>query len=70
MGYLLTKLVKCVTENFASEEMASEIEDFFRETDVPGAKRSVQQSLEEVRLNAAWLKRDSETIEKFLREET
>ncbi|KAL4707702.1 hypothetical protein ACJJTC_014883 [Scirpophaga incertulas] len=58
-GFLLARLVKSTTENFASEASALEIEEFFRTHQSPGTERSVQQALETtVRLNAAWLRRD------------
>lgn len=57
-GFLLSRLVKSTTENFASESSAQEIEQFFLTHSSPGTERSVQQALETVRLNAAWLRRD------------
>ena len=57
-GRLLAQLVKSLTDDFCSEERAVEVEQFFREHPHPGAERSIQQSLETIRLNAAWLQRD------------
>lgn len=65
-GFLLSRLVKYTTENFASEERAQEIEQFFKEHKSPGTERTVSQSLESIRRNAAWLKRDTEAIRQFL----
>lgn len=65
-GYLLTRLVKYLTENFASEKMADEVTQFFKENKSPGTERTVQQAVETIQLNAAWLKRDSEAISKYL----
>ncbi|VEN47672.1 unnamed protein product [Callosobruchus maculatus] len=65
-GYLLNRLVKYLTESFASEEMAKEVEKFFAEHKAPGCERVVQQSIETILLNAAWLKRDSADIKKYL----
>ncbi|XP_076055525.1 puromycin-sensitive aminopeptidase isoform X1 [Oratosquilla oratoria] len=65
-GYLIARLVKYITENFASEEMATEVESFFSEKQIPGTDRTSQQSLETIRLNTAWLKRDKEAIKKYL----
>lgn len=64
-GHLLTHLVKYCTENFASEKMAVEIEQFFLENKFPGAERTIQQSLENIRLKTAWLNRDSEAMKTF-----
>ncbi|XP_069697519.1 puromycin-sensitive aminopeptidase isoform X2 [Periplaneta americana] len=65
-GFLLARLVKYTTENFASEEHATEVEAFFRDHYSPGTERTVQQSCETIRLNAAWLQRDRENIHKYL----
>lgn len=64
-GFLLNRLVK-ITENFASEERAKEIESFFKEKNSSGIERAIQQSVESVRLNSAWLERDSEAIKAYL----
>ncbi|KAF9803116.1 hypothetical protein SFRURICE_012361 [Spodoptera frugiperda] len=65
-GFLLARLVKSTTENFASETSAQEIEQFFRTHQSPGTERSVQQALETVRLNAAWLRRDLASTTAYL----
>nr|CAI5862745.1 unnamed protein product [Callosobruchus analis] len=65
-GHLLHRLVKYLTESFASEEIANEVEKFFAEHKAPGCERVVQQSIETIHLNAAWLKRDSADIKKYL----
>ncbi|KAK6630961.1 hypothetical protein RUM44_003133 [Polyplax serrata] len=65
-GFLLARLVKFTTENFASEEKALEVEQFFGKHKFPGTERTVQQSLETIRLNEAWLKRDENSIRAFL----
>lgn len=66
-GFLLTRLVKHLTENFASEEKALEIENFFKTHDFPGTERTVQQSLETIKLNTAWLQRDLAKITEYLK---
>ncbi|KAJ8317302.1 hypothetical protein KUTeg_005206 [Tegillarca granosa] len=65
-GFLLSRLVKS-TENFASEEKAKEVEEFFKTHPAPAAERTVQQSCENIRLNAAWLSRESERVGQFLK---
>ncbi|KAJ8683682.1 hypothetical protein QAD02_019474 [Eretmocerus hayati] len=67
-GYLLTRLIKCTTENFVTESYANEVAEFFKSHPTPGAERNIQQSIETIRLNAAWLKRDQGAIEEFLRD--
>ncbi|XP_043289378.1 puromycin-sensitive aminopeptidase isoform X2 [Venturia canescens] len=65
-GCLFTSLVKYTTENFVTEEKAANVEAFFETHPTPGTERAVQQSVETIRLNAAWLNRDKEAIEKYL----
>lgn len=65
-GFLLARLIKHLTENFASEEKAKEVEAFFKENEFPGAERTVQQSIETIRLNAAWLGRDLAATTEYL----
>lgn len=64
-GFLGNLLVKSVTENFQTEEMAHEIEEFFRKNPVQAWERSIQQSIETVRLNAAMMARDTEKLTKY-----
>lgn len=64
-GMLMNNLIKYTTEYFVSLDKASEIENFFKENKNP-ADRVVKQSIETIRLNAAWLDRDGEKIQKFL----
>lgn len=66
-GFLLTRLVKHITENFASEEKALEVESFFKTHEFPGAERTIQQSIETIRLSAAWLNRDIADITEYLK---
>ena len=40
---------------FTTLERAQEVEKFFHDHPVPSAQRTVQQSLERIRLNARWL---------------
>lgn len=65
-GFLLARLVKYLTENFASDERALEVEKFFQDNEFPGTERTVSQSVETIRLNAAWLKRDLPNITEYL----
>ncbi|XP_046837634.1 puromycin-sensitive aminopeptidase isoform X1 [Vespa velutina] len=65
-GFLLSRLVKLTTENFVSEEYAKDVENFFENHPMPGTERTVQQSIESIRLHAAWLARDKDSIKEFL----
>ncbi|XP_034944824.1 puromycin-sensitive aminopeptidase [Chelonus insularis] len=66
-GFLLSRLIKHTTENFVTESNAIEIEEFFEKHSTPGAERTVQQSLESIRLNVAWLSRDQAAIEDYFK---
>ncbi|XP_050478927.1 puromycin-sensitive aminopeptidase isoform X1 [Bombus huntii] len=65
-GFLISRLVKFTTENFVTEERAKDVEEFFKNHPTPGTERTVQQSAESIRLNAAWLARDKDSIKEYL----
>ncbi|XP_072032705.1 puromycin-sensitive aminopeptidase-like [Amphiura filiformis] len=66
-GFLLSRLVQTTTEGFVSEEKALEVEAFFKEHKAPAAERTIKQSLENIRLNKAWLARDAASIHQWLK---
>jgi len=57
-------LCRNTTENFVTLDKALEIENFFNANSNP-ADRVVKQSIESINLNATWLERDGEKIQKF-----
>uniref|UniRef100_A0A8C4QVC2 Aminopeptidase n=1 Tax=Eptatretus burgeri TaxID=7764 RepID=A0A8C4QVC2_EPTBU len=65
-GFLLTRLIKRTTEVFTCERRAQEIMAFFEVHPAPAAHRAIEQSCENVRLNAAWLSRDADAVQEFL----
>ncbi|EGI68003.1 PREDICTED: puromycin-sensitive aminopeptidase [Acromyrmex echinatior] len=65
-GFLLARLIKFTTENFVTEEQAKDVESFFEGHPTPGTERTVQQCVESIRLNAAWLNREKDSIRKYL----
>jgi len=65
-GFLLTRLVKSSTEIFSTSEDAEDVEKFFKEHPAPAAQRSLQQGLESIRINTAWLERDRDSVKTFL----
>ncbi|BFZ15413.1 hypothetical protein BsWGS_18452 [Bradybaena similaris] len=65
-GFLLSRLVQSTSNHFVTEEKALEVEAFFKEHPVPAAERTVQQNIENIRLNAKWLKRELEPVTRFL----
>ena len=65
-GFMIMRLV-ATTGAFTSLDKADEVETFFRTHPVPSAQRTVQQSLESIRLNAKWLERNrGELTERFV----
>ncbi|XP_065349248.1 puromycin-sensitive aminopeptidase isoform X1 [Cloeon dipterum] len=67
--WLITMLVRKVTEKFASVEAADEADKFFADKPISGVKRNIRMGLETARLNAAWLSRDRAMIAEWLSEE-
>lgn len=58
--------MKYLTENFVTEERAIEVTEFFAKHEFPGTERTVSQAVETIRLNAAWLQRDSKAVKEYL----
>ncbi|XP_041121666.1 puromycin-sensitive aminopeptidase [Polyodon spathula] len=65
-GFLISRLIKLSVDGFAVEKMAAEVKSFFESHPAPAAERTVQQCCENILLNAAWLKRDSELVHEYL----
>ncbi|XP_061395551.1 puromycin-sensitive aminopeptidase isoform X1 [Musca vetustissima] len=68
-GFLLARLIKYLIENFASEQRALEVEEFFKTKQFPGTERTVSQAVETIRLNAAWLERDRDSLTAYLKKQ-
>ncbi|KKQ21345.1 MAG: Puromycin-sensitive aminopeptidase [Candidatus Nomurabacteria bacterium GW2011_GWA1_37_20] len=65
-GHTLARLVKAISGS-AEEKHLKSFKKFFFTHDTPGAKRAIQQVLERLEGNVAWLKRDGKIIENFLK---
>ena len=65
-GLIFPHMVTLVTEKFVSDEKALEIEQFFQNDRADGIEKTVLQSLEYIRLKAAWLNRDKHSMKKYL----
>lgn len=68
-GFIIGRIIKICTTQFTTTEIADEIEQFFKENPIPSAQRSIDQSIEKVRLNAKWLTRDKEVIGRFFEQQ-
>ena len=58
-----------MTEDFATEEQAQEVASFFAANAYAGTERTVQQSIETIRLNSNWLSRDVNDLKVFISKE-
>jgi len=63
-GALLTRLCQYTTENFSTDEMAHEVENFFKENFNP-AERTIRQCVENISLNAKWHAKDGNNIRNY-----
>ncbi len=64
-SHLLPRFISAA-ESFVSQEEATEIEAFFKTHKAPSAERTIAQTIEQIRSNAAWLARDRTAIADFL----
>ena len=60
-GFAIMRLVG-IASAFTSLELHDDVERFFADNPAPGAARTVSQSLERIRLNAAWLERNRDEL--------
>ncbi|KAG2460657.1 PSA aminopeptidase, partial [Polypterus senegalus] len=68
-GFLISRLIKASLQGFSPTSDFSKLGlAFFDSHPAPAAERTVQQCCENILLNAAWLKRDSEAIHEYLRQ--
>ena len=64
-GFALMQLVS-FTSAFTTEEKREDVERFFRDHPAPAAERTIQQSLERIRINIAWLERNRDDLNRRL----
>jgi aminopeptidase 2 len=65
---ILSTVVKCACMRFSTFQDADRIASFFAERDHHGIERVVEQSLERVRSNAAWLMRAQDEVANWLKQ--
>lgn len=59
--------VWAVSANYMKSSWLSvDFQEFFAKHSVPAAERTVQQSLENIRLNTAWLNREAANVREWL----
>lgn len=66
-GLALSRVVKAIGGSAENKHFKG-IKAFFKTHPAPGAKRAIDQLLERLEGNVAWLKRDQKIIEKFLKD--
>jgi puromycin-sensitive aminopeptidase len=66
-GFAIMRLVG-IAGAFTTEERAQDVEEFFKEHPTPSAQRTIQQSLERIRLNVRWLERNRQGLAEWLAE--
>ncbi|CAG8485846.1 13015_t:CDS:10 [Cetraspora pellucida] len=64
---LFGSIIKFGTDSFSTAADLKDVEDFFSNKDTKDYLRPLQQSLEHIRINTAWLTRDKEDVENWLR---
>merc|ERR1711936_357613 len=52
--FLMSKLIKCVTENFSTEEDLTSVSEFFSQHPEVGCERTIRQAKENISLNLYW----------------
>jgi puromycin-sensitive aminopeptidase len=65
-GHTLSRLIKAIAGS-AEEKHLKSFKKFFKTHPAPGAKRAIDQVIERLEGNVAWLKRDRKKIEGFLK---
>ena len=60
-GFLIRRLVE-MTQVLTTPEAAKDVERFFRVHEAPEVRRTVRQSVETIRVNAAWRKRNGKEL--------
>lgn len=68
--FLFGRIIGLSISSFASLERVAEIEAFFKTHDATAAKMQIQQALETIRSQAAWLSRAKSDVEQWLAQQT
>ena len=63
-GFALMRLVS-ISGGFTTLEMQNDVQEFFRLNPAPSAQRTIQQSIERIGLNIAWLSKNRDGLAKW-----
>ncbi|XP_015585301.1 endoplasmic reticulum aminopeptidase 2 isoform X2 [Cephus cinctus] len=64
--FTLSGLISIVTSDFSTEYDYQEVSEYFKNVDVGGSQRALEQSLETIKLNIHWVNENVETINQWL----
>eukprot|EP00871_Galdieria_phlegrea_P002558 jgi/Galph1/3302/GphlegSOOS_G1969.1 len=67
-NFMLTNFVSVCTRSLNTEDQAKEVEAFFKDKSVEGCERTIRQSIERIRISAAWFKRDERELKVWLQQ--
>ena len=56
-----------IGSNFSSSDKEDEVREFFQVNPAPSAARTIEQTLESIRLNTAWIDANQSSVEKWLK---
>lgn len=65
--FLLGRMVSLTTQSLSTEQDAKDVESFFKENGSRGIERSVQQSVETIRANAALYEAHKDDLAKYIK---
>jgi len=65
-GFLFKRLIGDCCSSFTNMKMYEDVKEFFLTNKAPAAERTVQQSLESIKLRSDWLDRDGEAVAVWL----
>ena len=65
-GFAIMRLVS-IGSNFSSSDREDEVREFFQVNPAPSAARTIEQTLESIRLNTAWIDANQSSVEKWLK---
>ena len=66
-GHLITHIPAGLGQAFVTKDKAAEVQRFFASNTAAGMARSVEQAIEQIRVNDAWRERDRDAIKNFLK---
>lgn len=66
-SFALPHFISGVFSHAASDNMATDLEEFSKNHKVLGMERTIDQAIEKIRVNVGWLERDTQLIASFLK---